>query len=54
MISGSLLCLDISGMILISLMASGLPQSMMRWYWDKDYSGNQKGIFFMSLVYSRY
>jgi O-antigen/teichoic acid export membrane protein len=32
-------------------MASGLPQSMMRWYWDKDYAGNQKGIFFMSLSF---
>jgi len=48
---GVIALLDISGMILISLMASGLPQSMMRWYWDKDYSGNQKGIFFMSLVF---
>ncbi len=43
--------LDISGLILISLMASGLSQSMMRWYWDKDYADNQKGIFFMSLSF---
>lgn len=35
---GTIAVLDISGLILISLMASGLPQSMMRWYWDKDYS----------------
>jgi O-antigen/teichoic acid export membrane protein len=48
---GTIAVLDISGLILISLMASGLPQSMMRWYWDKDYAGNQKGIFFMSLSF---
>ena len=48
---GTIAVLDISGLILISLMASGLPQSMMRWYWDKDYGGNQKGIFFMSLSF---
>ncbi|MGB8490904.1 MAG: hypothetical protein WCE64_07580, partial [Bacteroidales bacterium] len=46
---GIIALLDISGLVLISLMASGLPQSMMRWYWDKEYAGNQKGIFFMSL-----
>jgi O-antigen/teichoic acid export membrane protein len=48
---GTIAILDISGLILISLMASGLPQSMMRWYWDKDYADNQKGIFFMSLSF---
>jgi O-antigen/teichoic acid export membrane protein len=48
---GTIAVLDISGLILISLMASGLPQSMMRWYWDKDYAGKQKGIFFMSLSF---
>jgi O-antigen/teichoic acid export membrane protein len=48
---GTIAILDISGLILISLMASGLPQSLMRWYWDKDYAAKQKGIFFMSLVF---
>ena len=48
---GIIAVLDISGLILISLMASGLPQSMMRWYWDKDYANNQKGIFFMTLSF---
>lgn len=46
---GIIALIDISGLILISLMASGLPQSLMRWYWDKEYDGKQKGIFFMSL-----
>jgi O-antigen/teichoic acid export membrane protein len=49
---GIIALLDISGLVLISLMASGLPQSMMRWYWDKDYTTNQKGIFFMTLAFS--
>jgi len=48
---GIIALLDISGLVLISLMASGLPQSMMRWYWDKDYDGKQKGIFFMALSF---
>jgi len=48
---GIIAVLDISGLILISLMASGLPQSMMRWFWDKDYANNQKGIFFMALMF---
>jgi O-antigen/teichoic acid export membrane protein len=46
---GVIALLDISGLILIALMASGLPQSLMRWYWDKEYDGKQKGIFFMSV-----
>lgn len=47
---GIIALLDITGLVLISLMASGLPQSLMRWYWDKEYANNQKGIFFMSLM----
>ena len=41
--------LEISGVVLTALLASGLPQSLTRWFWDKDHRGNQKGIFFMSL-----
>jgi len=48
---GVIAVLDITGLVLISLMASGLPQSMMRWYWDKDHRSNQKGIFFMALMF---
>ena len=47
---GIIALLDITGLVIISAMASGLPQSLLRWYWDKDYSANQKGIFFMTLV----
>jgi O-antigen/teichoic acid export membrane protein len=40
--------LEISGVILAATMASALPQSFARWFWDKDHKANQKGIFFMS------
>jgi len=41
--------LEISAVVLTSFLASGLPQSLTRWFWDKDHMENQKGIFFMSL-----
>jgi O-antigen/teichoic acid export membrane protein len=47
---GIMTMLDISGLVLISMMASALPQSLMRWYWDKDHIKDQKEIFFMSLL----
>ena len=46
---GVLGILEISGVVLTALLASGLPQSLTRWFWDKEHKGNQKGIFFMSL-----
>ena len=42
--------LDISGLVLIAFLASALPQSLTRWYWDKEHTDNQKGIFFMTLM----
>ena len=41
--------LDISATVLTAMLASGLPQSLTRWFWDKAHMDNQKGIFFMSL-----
>src|SRR5664279_4127833 len=41
--------LEISGIVLTAMLASGLPQSLTRWFWDKEHRENQKGIFFMSL-----
>jgi O-antigen/teichoic acid export membrane protein len=46
---GVLTILEICGLVLTASLASGLPQSLTRWFWDKDYKDNQKGIFFMSL-----
>ena len=45
---GVLGMLEISGLVLAATMASALPQSFARWFWDKDHKANQKGIFFMS------
>jgi O-antigen/teichoic acid export membrane protein len=45
---GILGILEISATVLTAMLASGLPQSLTRWFWDKEYKENQKGIFFMS------
>ncbi len=42
--------LDISGLVLISFLASSFPQSLTRWYWAKEKTGTQKEIFFMSFA----
>ena len=42
--------LDISGLVLTAFLASSLPQSLTRWYWDKDHLNNQKAVFFMTLA----
>lgn len=42
--------LEISGLVLTAMLASALPQSLTRWYWDKENTVNQKGIFFMTLM----
>lgn len=42
--------LDISGLLLTSVLTFSLPQAFTRWYWDKEYRDNQKGIFFMTLI----
>ena len=41
--------LDISALVLTAVLASALPQSLTRWFWDKDHRNNQKGIFFMAI-----
>ncbi|MDO9338951.1 MAG: hypothetical protein Q7T72_00310, partial [Bacteroidales bacterium] len=47
---GVLGILEISGLVLTALLASALPQSLQRWFWDKEHKDNQKGIFFMSFA----
>ncbi len=47
---GVLGILEISGLVLTAALASALPQSLTRWFWDKEYKDNQKGIFFMTLA----
>jgi O-antigen/teichoic acid export membrane protein len=46
---GVLGVLEICGLVLTAAMASALPQSLTRWFWDNEHKKNQKGIFFMSL-----
>lgn len=43
--------LDISGLLLTSILTFSLPQSFTRWYWDKEYKSNQKGLFFLTLIF---
>jgi O-antigen/teichoic acid export membrane protein len=47
---GRLGLLEVSALVLTAVLASSLPQSLTRWYWDKEHVANQKGIFFMSFV----
>src|SRR5512135_3694629 len=46
---GILGMLEIAGLVLTAFMASALPQSLTRWFWDKDYRSMQKGLFFMAI-----
>lgn len=47
---GILGMLEATALVLTATLASGLPQSLTRWYWDKENKANQKGIFFMSFM----
>jgi O-antigen/teichoic acid export membrane protein len=47
---GILGMLEATAIVLTAALASGLPQSLTRWYWDKENRDNQKGIFFMSFM----
>ena len=42
--------LDISGLVLITVITFFLPQSFTRWYWDKENKENQKGLFFLTFI----
>lgn len=47
---GILSLLEVTALVLTASMASALPQSLTRWFWDKEYKDNQKGIFFMTFA----
>jgi O-antigen/teichoic acid export membrane protein len=42
--------LDISGLVMMSVFTSFLPQSLTRWYWSKDNLLSQKQLFFMTFI----
>lgn len=47
---GMLGMLEITALVLTASLASALPQSLTRWFWDKEYKDIQKGIFFMTFA----
>jgi len=48
---GILGILDISSQVLLALVGMAIPQSLSRWYWDKDFQSKQKQLFFLTLVF---
>lgn len=42
--------LEITGLVVLTLMTLFVPQSFARWYWDREHRQNQKGIFFITLL----
>jgi O-antigen/teichoic acid export membrane protein len=46
---GVLGILEISALVITAFMASALPQSLVRWYWDDNFRDKQKQIFFIAL-----
>jgi O-antigen/teichoic acid export membrane protein len=47
---GALGILEITAQVLAVVLSLSLPQSLFRWYWDKDYSDKQKSVFFTSMA----
>ena len=43
--------LDISWLVLTATLTFSVPQSFTRWFWDKEHRNNQKGLFFITLVF---
>jgi len=48
---GILGILDISSQVLLALVGMAIPQSLSRWYWDKDFQSKQKQLFFLTLTF---
>jgi O-antigen/teichoic acid export membrane protein len=47
---GTLGMLEISSQILIAILGLGLYTAFFRWYWDENYKGQQKSLFFTILM----
>lgn len=47
---GTLGMLEISSQILIALLGLGLYNAFFRWYWDKEYEGQQKSLLFTIII----
>jgi len=48
---GKLAMLETTGQILVAIFSLSLNSAFFRWYWDKEYSGKQKSLFFTLLVF---
>lgn len=48
---GALAVLEATSQLLIGLLTMAMIQSLTRWYWDKKYEGEQKSIFFTTLLF---
>ncbi len=49
---GVLGIIEITTQIIISVFSLSLYRAFLRWYWDKNYSGRQKSIFFTSIFFT--
>lgn len=48
---GAFSLLEITSQILIAILSFELGQALVRWYWDKEYLGKQKSIFFTVICF---
>jgi O-antigen/teichoic acid export membrane protein len=42
--------LEICGLVVTAVMASSIPQSLTRYFWDKSVNASQESVFFVSLI----
>jgi len=48
---GKLAMLETTGQILVAIFSLSLNSAFFRWYWDKEFSGRQKSLFFTLLAF---
>jgi O-antigen/teichoic acid export membrane protein len=48
---GKLAMLETTAQILVAIFSLSLNSAYFRWYWDKEYSGKQKSLFFTILAF---
>lgn len=42
--------IDVTGLVMMSVFTSFLPQSLTRWYWSKDHPLSRQQLFFMTFI----
>ena len=48
---GTMGILDISSQVMLAFIGLALPQSLTRWYWDKDHKSGKKELYFTTMVF---